>query len=58
MGNAAASEKRLAEVLESEKRLQAEVERLRMEKDQRTVDFQKQLEQEKESMKNKVKDAE
>lgn len=57
-GNAAATEKRLAELIESEKKMQAELERLRSEKDQRTFEFQKQLEQEKENMRGRVRDME
>jgi|JI61114C2RNA_FD_contig_111_325351_length_4852_multi_4_in_0_out_0_9 hypothetical protein len=45
MGNQAATEKRLTEVIESEKRLQTELDRLRVEKEQRSTEFQKQLDQ-------------
>lgn len=58
MGNVAATEKRLAELLENDKKNQAELERLRAEKDQRTFEFQKQLEQEKETMRAKVREIE
>lgn len=58
MGNVAATEKRLAELLENDKKNQAELERLRAEKDQRTFEFQKQLEQEKETMRARVREIE
>lgn len=51
-------EKRLAEFQENEKKLQGEVERLRLEKDQKTLEYQKSIEQEKDGMKNRVKDVE
>lgn len=58
MGNQAATEKRLVEVVESEKRLLAELEKLRAEKEQRAADFQKQLETEKDGLKTKVRELE
>lgn len=57
-GSQAATEKRLAEVIESEKKMQAEVDRLRSEKEQRAAEFQKQLDQEKELMKAKTRELE
>lgn len=58
MGNVTATEKRLAEMIEADRKNQAELERLRAEKDQRTFEFQKQLEQEKETMRNRVREVE
>lgn len=42
----ATTEKRLVELVESEKKLQSEVDKMRAEKDERAFGFQKQLEQE------------
>lgn len=51
-------EKRNSELQESDRRLQAEVDRLRSEKDQQTLEYQRTLEHEKESIKSKVRDLE
>lgn len=44
--------------MENEKKLQSEIEELKSERDSKVIEFQKRLDKELESMRNKVKDFE
>jgi hypothetical protein len=54
MGNHLINERKLAELVENEKKLTLEIEAIKNERDQKILEYQKLLDQEKESMKTKM----
>jgi len=58
IGNQNLLEKKVADLMENEKKLQSEIEELKSERDSKVIEFQKRLDKELESMRNKVKDFE
>lgn len=58
MGNQSYIEKKISEMIENEKKLQVELESARSERDTKILEYQKLLDSEKESLKNKISDVE
>ncbi|CAD8065990.1 unnamed protein product [Paramecium primaurelia] len=54
IGNQLLSEKKFAEMLDNEKRLQQEIENIKQDRDQKIFEYQKMLEQERENLKAKL----
>ncbi|CAD8091386.1 unnamed protein product [Paramecium sonneborni] len=58
IGNQLLSEKKFAEMLDNEKRLQQEIENIKQDRDQKILDYQRMLEQERENLKAKITELE
>lgn len=58
IGNQLLSEKKFAEMLDNEKRLQQEIENVKQERDQKFLEYQRMQEQEREGLKNKMAELE
>jgi len=58
IGNQSIMEKKVADLMENEKRLLAEIEELKGERDAKAMEYQKKLDKETESLRNKIKELE